>query len=148
MIRVRIIRHLERHGVVEANEEATVLEDELVEREPALAELASAAVAGLPPAGPELGRRPVAIPLPGHPTLSVTAPLSVAEMGFSLHAATRAGANDDRAREALVKYVLRPPLAQERLRLLPDDLVRIELKRRFHDGTYAMTWIRSPCSAG
>ena len=60
------------------------------------------------------------------------------ELGFSLHAATCADAEDERGRAALVRYVLRPPLANERLRLLPDDLVRIELKRPFRDGTYAI----------
>jgi hypothetical protein len=64
--------------------------------------------------------------------------LTVTEMGFSLHAATHAGAHDARAREALVKYILRPPIAQERLRLLPDDLVRIVLRRPFRDGTTAI----------
>jgi len=34
--------------------------------------------------------------------------------------------------------MLRPPLAQERLHLLPDSLVRIELKRAFRDGTVAI----------
>src|SRR5262249_9226421 len=56
----------------------------------------------------------------------------------SLHAATHASANDHRAREALVKYILRPPIADEHLRLLPDDVVRIQLKRPFRDGTYAV----------
>ena len=60
------------------------------------------------------------------------------ELGFSLHAATSAGAQDRRGREALVQYILRPPIAQERLRLLPDDLVRIELKKPFRDGTWAI----------
>jgi hypothetical protein len=43
-----------------------------------------------------------------------------------------------RGREALVRYVLRPPIAQERLHILPNDLVRIELKRPFGDGTVAI----------
>src|SRR5262249_8038596 len=60
------------------------------------------------------------------------------ELGFSLHAATHAGAHDPRGREALVKYILRPPLADEHLRLLPDDLVRIQLKPPFRDGTWAV----------
>jgi hypothetical protein len=64
--------------------------------------------------------------------------LSVNEMGFSLHAATHAGAHERLRREALVKYILRPPIADEHLRLLPDDLVRIQLKRPFRDGTYAV----------
>ncbi len=74
----------------------------------------------------------------GQPGVEVTAPLSVTEMGFSLHAATTASADDSRGREALVRYALRPPIAQERLHLLPNDLVRIELKRPFGDGTVAI----------
>jgi hypothetical protein len=35
--------------------------------------------------------------------------------GFTLHAATRAGALDSAGREALLRYVLRPPVAQERV---------------------------------
>ena len=45
-------------------------------------------------------------------------------MGFSLHAATTASADDARGREALVRYALRPPSAQERLHILADNLVR------------------------
>jgi hypothetical protein len=62
----------------------------------------------------------------------------VAELGFSLHAATCASADDARGREALVRYALRPPIAQERLHLLANDLVRIELRRPFRDGTVAV----------
>ena len=39
-------------------------------------------------------------------------PLCASLDGFTLHAATRAGGLDTRAREALLKYVLRPPIAQ------------------------------------
>jgi hypothetical protein len=63
------------------------------------------------------------VALRGHPGVESTAPLSVTEMGFSLHAATRASADDARGREALCKYILRPPLSQKRLHLLPDGLV-------------------------
>jgi hypothetical protein len=66
----------------------------------------------------------------------------VTEMGFSLHAATTASAEDVRGREALVRYALRPPMAQERLKILPDDLVRIELKRPFSDGD-AEEWLEN-----
>jgi hypothetical protein len=138
VIRVRIVRMLARRGVIEAAPELLVLDDGLAERDPALAQLAAAAVAGLPPAGPEVRRRPTLVPLPGRPGVEISAPLSVSELGFSLHAATTAGAQDDRGREALVKYILRPPIAQERLRLVQDDLVRIELRRPFRDGTYAI----------
>jgi len=74
--------------------------------------------------------------------VEVTAPLSVTEMGFSLHAATTASAEDSRGREALVRYALRPPIAQERLHILPDNLVRIELRRPFRDGD-AEEWLKN-----
>ena len=161
VIRVRIIKFLERKGVmvlrpllgvVESRHELTLLDDAeewwsfdhssasskdhdgFAEREPALAQLAAAAVTGLAPAGPEMrSRQPIA--LRGQPGVEVTASLSVTEMGFSLHAATTASADDSQGREALVRYALRPPIAQERLHILPDNLVRIELKRPFRDGT-------------
>ena len=58
--------------------------------------------------------------------------------GFTLHAATHAGALDPVGREALCKYVLRPAIAQERITHGPDGLVRIALKRPFSDGTVAV----------
>ena len=52
--RVRILRYLARRGVVHLLPEALEIQDELVERDPVLAQLVAAAVSGLPPAGPEL----------------------------------------------------------------------------------------------
>ena len=43
-----------------------------------------------------------------------------------------------RGREALLRYVLRPPLAQERLEPVRDGLVRIVLKKAYADGTLAV----------
>jgi hypothetical protein len=47
---------------------------------------------------------------------------------------------DTVGREALCKYVLRPPIAQERVTHGPDGLVRITLKRPFADGTVAVEY--------
>jgi hypothetical protein len=58
--------------------------------------------------------------------------------GFTLHAATRAGALDPEGLVALLRYVLCPPVAQERLELRPDGLVRIVLKKAYADGTVAV----------
>jgi len=74
----------------------------------------------------------------GRPGVVIDAPLSVREAGFSLHAATRAGPADEQGRQALLKYILRPPLATERLLPGPDGLVRIALKKPFSDGTVAV----------
>jgi len=49
--------------------------------------------------------------------------------GFNLHAATRVAANDKKGRETLCKYILRPPLANDRLKILDDGDVRLEFKR-------------------
>ena len=59
-------------------------------------------------------------------------------MTGSLHAATRAGAQDTQGREALLRYVLRPAIAEERVEQRPDGLVRITLKRAYGDGTVAV----------
>ena len=70
--------------------------------------------------------------------LAYDKPLCASLDGFTLHAATRAGALDAAGREALLHYVLRPPVAQERVEQHPDGLVRITLKKAYSDGTIAV----------
>ena len=55
--------------------------------------------------------------------------------GFNLHAATRVAANDKHGRLALCKYILRPPLANDRLKILDDKVVMLEFKKPWSDGT-------------
>jgi len=45
------------------------------------------------------------------------------------------GPNDRARLEQLCRYILRPPLAENRLRRLADGRVRLELKRPWSDGT-------------
>jgi hypothetical protein len=45
------------------------------------------------------------------------------------------GAHDRARLEQLCRYLLRPPLAEDRLRLLGDGRVRVQLKRAWSDGT-------------
>jgi len=54
-----------------------------------------------------------------------------------LHAATTASASDAAGRQALCRYILRPPLSQDRVQLVEGDLVRLVLKRPFSDGTFS-----------
>ncbi|HKX06519.1 MAG TPA: transposase [Methylomirabilota bacterium] len=44
------------------------------------------------------------------------------------------GAHDRAGVERLCRYILRPPFAQERLRLRADGRVALELERAWHDG--------------
>jgi len=55
--------------------------------------------------------------------------------GFDLHANVWVSANDRAGLERLCRYVLRPPFAQERLRLRSDGCIALELKTAWHDGT-------------
>ena len=98
--------------------------------------LAASAVSGqTPPAGPQWVSR--LAPLEPQ-ALAYDKPLCASLDGFTLHAATRAGALDPAGREALLRYVLRPPVAQERVEQRPDGLVRITLKKAYTDGTIAV----------
>jgi hypothetical protein len=87
-----------------------------------------------PPAGPWLrGLSPLE-----PKALGYDKPLCASLDGFTLHAATKANSFDDVGREALLRYVLRPPLAQERLEQKSDGLVRRTLKKAYSDGTIAV----------
>jgi hypothetical protein len=122
----RIEKHLRRRGLLDAADDVAEPEDKLA---------ASAVLGEAPPAGPQWlrGLSPL-VPA----ALGYNKPLCASLDGFTLHAATRAGALDVPGREALLRYVLRPPIAQERLERRPDGLVRIALKRAYADGTVAV----------
>jgi hypothetical protein len=62
----------------------------------------------------------------------------IAKRRGSAYEHRRAGALDSRGREALLKYVLRPPIANDRLGSGPGGLVRLTLKKPFADGTWAI----------
>ena len=55
--------------------------------------------------------------------------------GFNLHAATKVAANDKQGRVTLCKYILRPPLANDRLKILDDGNVKLDFKKPWSDGT-------------
>lgn len=134
----RIERHLRRRGLLGIDEDGA---DPDVPGDPE-SNLAASAVSGqTPPAGPQWVRG--LAPLAPQP-LAYDKPLCASLDGFTLHAATRAGALDPAGREALLRYVLRPPIAQERLEQRPDGLVRITLKKAYTDGTVAVD--RDPLS--
>ena len=128
----RIERHLRRSGLLGTFEDEAEPDGE---GDPE-GNLAASAVSGqTPPAGPQWVSR--LAPLEPH-ALAYDKPLCASLDGFTLHAATRAGAFHPAGREALLRYVLRPAVAQERVELRPDGLVRITLKKAYADGTIAV----------
>jgi len=114
----------------------TVVGDETMgEKDPLLARLLAAATAGAAPAGPANKRKPLRIVLDPDERPVGKGTLCAQTQGFNLHAATRVAANDTQGRLALCKYILRPPLANDRLKILDDGNVRIQLKKPWSDGT-------------
>jgi hypothetical protein len=136
----RILRFLQRRGVITlvtapGDGEVTVVADETMgDKDPLLARLLASATVGSSPAGPANKRRPVRIVLDPDDRPVAKGKLCAQDRGFNLHAATRVAANDQPGRLALCKYVLRPPLAHDRLKLLDDGNLRIELKKPWSDG--------------
>jgi Putative transposase/Transposase zinc-binding domain len=125
----RIDRYLRRHGLLDGTDTET-------DHESPEDNLAASAVSGqVPPAGPQWRR---GLSQPTAASLGYEKPLCASLDGLTLHAATRAGALHLAGREALLRYVLRPPIAQQRLERVAGDLVRITLKRAYADGTLAV----------
>ena len=57
---------------------------------------------------------------------------------FSLHAATVIKSHERKGLENLCRYVLRPPVAQERLKLRNDGTISYKMKKAWNDGTTHM----------
>jgi hypothetical protein len=64
--------------------------------------------------------------------------LQAAVSGFDVEAGVRVPARDRRLLERVSRYLLRPPLAMERLSLRPDKLYEYGLRRPWSDGTIAV----------
>src|SRR5207253_4202773 len=110
--------------------------DPLAEESPALAGISSASIQGRIAPGPRAGTRVLQLGRePDAPWVTSRGPCQAHLEGFDLHANVWVAANDRAGVERLCRYVLRPPLAQERLRMRGDGRVALELKRVWHDGT-------------
>jgi hypothetical protein len=134
-IRHRVRQVLARRGL-EPGAAEPGLADGLAEVSPILAQIASASVQGRIALGQHAGT-PVGR-LGGEPTepaLAARGPRQAQLEGFDLHANVRVPPNDRARLEHLCRYLLRPPLAQDRLRLRADGGLAIKLKRAWRDGT-------------
>lgn len=130
-----VARLLERRGLVP---EAIPGEaDTLPWDQPLLAEIYGASILGQVATGPCAGRRVTKvgdeIDVEDQTRASSSCCASVA--GYSVHAGVRISAHNRLGLERLVRYTGRPPLATERLSLLPDGRLLYRLKRSWRDGT-------------
>ncbi|MBI3767665.1 MAG: transposase [Deltaproteobacteria bacterium] len=108
---------------------------------PALAALAAASVAGRSLLGRTPGARVLRLGVdPDAPGPAKDAPWHARDAGFDLHAGRIVRADDRAGLERLCHYLLRPPLAQERLELFPDGRVGLTLAHPWADGTRALVF--------
>ena len=139
-IRHRVQRLLVRYGL-EAADEATGPADRFADESPVLAEIVGASVQGRVALGQRAGAR-VRRLVDTRDSAAVTSrgPRQAHLDGFDLHANVWVSAHDRAGLERLARYVLRPPFAQERLRLGRDGSIALELKTAWHDGTRALVF--------
>ena len=135
-IRHRVQRLLVRHGL-EPADDATGPADRLADESPVLAEIVGASVQGRVALGSRAGARVRRLGDARDTAAAVTSrgPRQAHLDGFDLHANVWVSAHDRAGLERLARYILRPPFAQERLRLRNDGRVALELKTAWHDGT-------------
>ena len=130
------IRHRVRRLLVrglEPSDDAPGPVDRLAEESPALAGIVSASVQGRVALGSRAGARVRRLGQePDGDAVTSRGTRQAHLEGFDLHANVWVSANDRAGLERLCRYVLRPPLAQERLRLRGDGCVVLELKAAWH----------------
>ncbi len=134
-IRTRILRLLRRRGVL-ASDGEDVEADPLAVDAPVLAQLSAAAVRGRSAFGDRAGTPVLRVGRdPDAPWVWTVGPRHAHLERFDLHADRDVRADDRLGLERLCRYLLRPPLAQERLSRLPDGRVVCTLRHPWHDGT-------------
>ncbi len=110
--------------------------DPLAEESLALAGITSASIQGRIALGPRAGARVMQIGREADaPWVTSRGPCQAHLDGFDLHANITVAADDRAGIQRLCRYVLRPPVAQDRLSFTPDGLVLVTLKAEWHDGT-------------
>ena len=133
-VRVRVLRHLRRRGLLEGDglaEDVAEGDDEVLGR------LQGASLLGRVTAGPKAGWRVVRVR--GMPVACARhRELCVEAQGFNLHAGVHVIARRRGRLLSLCRYVLRPPLSNDRLELREDGRVLLKLKRAWEDGTQAL----------
>jgi hypothetical protein len=127
---------LRRRGLLDDNHDSDADADALSRDAPALAACYAGSVTRRAALGPNAGKAIVKVGAdPNAPWVDIKRPRHSQQDGFDLHASHALPAEDRDALERMLRYGARPAIAQERLSLLADGRVSLELKRPYHDGT-------------
>jgi len=136
-----VLRLLERKGLIEPEDCLPQGEDEFAEQQPLMAGLYQSSVEGRIAVGE---RRGLAVRrIRGLPSSRQAArrrpkrkkPMCATSGAFDLHARVRIRAEHRGELERLARYLLRPAIATDRLRLLTGGMVAYDLKSPWADGT-------------
>jgi hypothetical protein len=131
----RVARALARAGAAPDAESDEA--DPLAREDPLLAALYAAAVQGRIASGARAGQRTTRLGVAIGASGSATQPSASCAVigGMSLHAGVSVAAEDRAALERLARYVLRPPIASERLERLGDGRILYRMRHPWRDGT-------------
>ncbi len=136
----RVTTLVRRHGVALGATDPPD-EDATHEDAGALAALAAASVTGRSLLGAAPNARVARVgTIPSAPTAKAASPWHARAADFDLHGGRTVRADDRRTLERLCHYLLRPPLAQERIELLADGRIGLTLARPWADGTRALVF--------
>ena len=139
-VEARVGALLDRRGVGAGHGEGAE-SDAWADDQPVLAGLAAAAVAGTVALGPRrgarVGRRGGAAEAPDPPGANAC---HARANGFDLHAGLVVPAGHRARLERVCRYVLRPPVAAERVQLTAEGQVRLAFQRPWRDGTTALVF--------
>ena len=129
----RVMKLLTRRGYLIEEQEMVYLAE--TDSSTAMAPLQSAACTYRIAFGPRAGQK--VLRLQSVPSVDVqpTQKRCVSEQGFSLHAEVRCAMNQRKKLEQLCRYITRPAIANERLKLNSAGDVVLRLKSPYQDGT-------------
>jgi hypothetical protein len=128
----RVARALESAGLApDADSDEA---DPLAREDPLLAALYAASVQGRVAIGARAGERTTRLGVAIGASAFATQPSASCAVlgGMSLHAGVSIAADD---REGLARYVMRPPIANERLERLSDGRILYRMRKPWRDGT-------------
>ena len=129
----KTITLLERRGfLVKDNEEPLSL---TIDSEDTFSQIQASSTIYRFATGPNRGKKALVLKtIPNTDHASGTG-LVAAHSGFSLHAGVAVGGGERKKLERLARYIARPPIAQDRLRLSDTGQVIYQLKKPYSDGT-------------
>jgi len=133
-IKKRITRLLERRGFSLGDDDSPY--DELADEHPSLAGMYAASMHNIVSMGRRAGCKVIRVGQDPFAEVAFSRSKRHAHIeGFDLHANTTVKAGDREGLEKLLRYLLRPAIAKDRLTLLDDGRILVELKNKWADGT-------------